>query len=227
MDKELKQIFPESEETHKRVDLLVKVWLKNGDEKCFLIHIEVQGYRDKHFPQRMFTYFYRLKDYFKVPIATLVILTDSNIKWRPNFYLEEFAGTRLKYEYPIFKLADYRDQDFPDMENPWSWVMKAAIPGLKSKWDDETLLKVKTSLYRDFREHGYDIDQTHLFLEFLKNYVRFESKEYFDKFGFEFNSIENVKNEPMGILELVREHQLQEAREEGVEEGIQKGVRKS
>ena len=106
LDKELRELFPESKSNERRADLLVKVWLKDGSEKWVLIHVEVQGQKDDHFAERMFIYYYRIKDRFRRPIASLAILTDTNKNWRPNRYVEETVETKLVYEYPLFKLLD-------------------------------------------------------------------------------------------------------------------------
>ena len=47
-------MHPEAVEGNRRADLLIKVPLKNGQEKWILLHIEVQGYQDKDLPRRMF-----------------------------------------------------------------------------------------------------------------------------------------------------------------------------
>ncbi|MBM3238103.1 hypothetical protein FJZ31_17565 [Candidatus Poribacteria bacterium] len=58
LDDELRQISPESEETKRYVDRLVRVWVLDGEEKWVLVHIEIQGYRDMEFSKRMFIHFY-------------------------------------------------------------------------------------------------------------------------------------------------------------------------
>jgi hypothetical protein len=226
LDKEQKQLFPESEETHRRVDLLVKVWLIDGTEQWILIHVEVQGYRDEDFPRRMYVYYYRLTDRFKVPVSALAVLTDNDLNWRPDRYEVVCMKTRLVYEYPVFKLADYTEKELNDSGNPWSWVMKTALIGLKANWDDDSLLKIKIRLYREFREKGYPIEKTRLFLQFLKYYVRFEKTEYFDKFDHQIQTVDNKKDSPMGILELVKEHLIEEAQQKGIEKGIEQGMTK-
>lgn len=54
LDKELEQLFPESETPNRRADKLVKVYLKDGTEQWILVHVEVQRYEDKVFGKRMF-----------------------------------------------------------------------------------------------------------------------------------------------------------------------------
>src|SRR5699024_8764934 len=81
LDKELEQLFPTDEmKAPKYVDKLVKVYRKDGTEEWLLIHIEIQGYRDKEFTKRVFTYWYRILDRYNKPVTTFVIFTDSNKK---------------------------------------------------------------------------------------------------------------------------------------------------
>jgi len=64
LDKELEQLFPPEEDTYspRFVDKLVKVFGKHGDDQWILVHIEVQGYNDIYFEERMFTYYHRIFD---------------------------------------------------------------------------------------------------------------------------------------------------------------------
>jgi len=51
LDKEVQKLFPQDKDLYhpKYVDKLVKIFMKDGSEQWFLIHIEVQGYEDKTF----------------------------------------------------------------------------------------------------------------------------------------------------------------------------------
>ena len=79
LDKELEQLLSTEEiESPKFVDKLVKVFSRSGWEEWRLIHIEIQGYQDKNFARRMFTYFYRILDKYDKPITAIAIFTDNN-----------------------------------------------------------------------------------------------------------------------------------------------------
>jgi hypothetical protein len=41
LDKELQRIVPRAKQGRRTVDKLVKVWLKSGEERWLLIHVEV------------------------------------------------------------------------------------------------------------------------------------------------------------------------------------------
>jgi hypothetical protein len=137
------------------VDKLVKVWLKNGIEKWFLIHIEVQGYNDPEFSERMFIYYYRIFDKFKKDIVSLAVLIDDNKRYRPSEYRRGFLGCDLRFCHPIVKLIDFDWEELLNSKNPFSFVVMAQ---LKSILENDPLKKKdwKTELARLMFKKGYD-----------------------------------------------------------------------
>ncbi len=71
LDKELQKLIRESITKERRVDKLVKVWLKNGETAVLYIHIEVQAQYDSEFKERMFIYHYRLYDRYGPNVVSL------------------------------------------------------------------------------------------------------------------------------------------------------------
>jgi hypothetical protein len=71
LDKELQQLYPQEDSRGgvKFVDKLVKVPSAGGSNHWLLIHIEVQGYGDGRFAERMFTYFSRIWDCYGVSLC--------------------------------------------------------------------------------------------------------------------------------------------------------------
>ena len=107
LDKEFQQIVRGAETGRRIVDKLVQVCLKNGKEKWILIHIEVQGGREKNFAKRMFIYRNRIFDVYQQEVASLAVLTDRSPSYRPNQYVRERYGTRVTFEFPLVKIIDY------------------------------------------------------------------------------------------------------------------------
>jgi len=112
LDKELDKILPQSKSRKRRVDKLVKVF-QRGEEPLFLmVHIEIQTYREREFAERMFTSHYRIYDRFKVPVASLAILGDPSLKFRPSSYVLEALGKKfLSFEFEICKLLDWKGRE--------------------------------------------------------------------------------------------------------------------
>ena len=110
LDKELKRVTREAAMGERRVDALVKIWHKNGVETWVLVHIEVQSQEEAVFAERMYVYNYRLFDRFHKRVASLAILGDERVSWRPDRFEYALWGCRVSLEFPIVKLVDYRER---------------------------------------------------------------------------------------------------------------------
>src|SRR5215470_14342127 len=81
LDKELQKIVRQSKHGRRYVDKLVKVWLKTGEERWLLIHVEVQAAREGDFAKRMYVYNYRVFDHYDREVISLAILADDDPAW--------------------------------------------------------------------------------------------------------------------------------------------------
>jgi hypothetical protein len=104
LDKELEQIFDESDSNVRHVDKLVKVYTTSGTEEWILIHVEVQGYQDSKFTDRMYRYYYRIHEKYNRWITALAILTDDNPNFLPSEYQRKFLGTEIIYRFNYYKI---------------------------------------------------------------------------------------------------------------------------
>lgn len=83
LDKELQKIAANAAIGRRLADKLVKVYLRDGREVWILIHIEIQGKRERGFARRMFVYHYRVFNLHDHRVVSLAILTDDDPRWRP------------------------------------------------------------------------------------------------------------------------------------------------
>ena len=81
LDQELAKITKNAVTPNRRLDKLVKIFLKTEEEVWLLIHVEIQSYHDNDFELRMWQYFYRIFDLYEKPIASLAILTDKDTEY--------------------------------------------------------------------------------------------------------------------------------------------------
>ncbi len=96
LEQELHKIVADNTKKGKKIsDKLAKVFLKNGEEKRILIHIEVQASAETDFPKRMFTYFYRIFDQYSKEIAAIAIYTGGKIPKNYQQYEYHFFQTIL------------------------------------------------------------------------------------------------------------------------------------
>lgn len=138
LDKELGQLFPPDNDEYapRHVDKLARVFTRSGEEENLLIHLEVQGYRDKGFPERMFQYYYRVWDKFRRPLTALAILTDGNKRFHPKAFVQQRLDTCLSYSFKTYKLLEQDTAVLEQSDNPFAIVLlaaRAALTGEKGK----------------------------------------------------------------------------------------------
>jgi len=213
LDKELNELNPVPHRSaHPRfVDKLVKVYRQDGKEEWLLVHIEVQGYKDKHFRERMFQYYYRILDHHRRPVTAIAIFTGSDRKNMPNQYEYSFLGTQLIYKYNTLRIIDYSDEVLSASDNPFAQVMlvarKALLAGKipERELKDQKLLLVKTLLAKKYRR-----SKVKTIVAFLKSYIVFAKPQTNLIFEQELNQIDKAKS--MGIFEQLAEIQREEGR---------------
>lgn len=151
LDKEMDELFlAEESGAPKFVDKLAKVFTKDGKEEWVLIHIEVQGYDDKDFAKRMFTYFYRILDKYQKQVTAIAIFTDGNKKFHPTSYEYEFLGTKKSFHFNTYKIIEQDEKLLEQDENPFAVVILTVLLAIKKKALDDDLLKIKMKIFRNF-----------------------------------------------------------------------------
>lgn len=221
LDKELDKLFTPSKASARRVDKLIKVWLKNGEPHWFLLHIEVQGYRDLLFAKRMFQSVYRLQDKFQYPITAVVIYTDGNRKYHPSEYRESFMGSSLVYQFNTYELVDHSIEELAASSNIFAVVLEAAKAGIGRKQKDRKATGIKITLVKKLLERGYPPEKVRKVLNFIKHYVRFENNEEKTNFENELDKILQTRKN-MGIEEAI----LDDVKQQGIEIGMRRGLKK-
>ena len=225
LDKELQKITPLSEDSRRYVDKLAKVYLLNGEMRWVLVHIEIQGYSDEKFEERMFIYQYRIFDMYKVKTAALAIFTDENKNFHPKEYHSEIFGTSIQYKFPTYKLMDKTLEDFKDSTNPFAIIMEVAWLGLKkNKMTQKQLFSKKINLYKKLiKQTSYSKKQIRDLLTWIKHYAPFDTEEINLKFDKEINKI-NKNITTMGVEEALLNSYKEEGIEIGIEQGIEQGI---
>lgn len=157
LDNELAKLFPDGAIGPGVLDRLFKVRLRDGADVWVLIHIEVQARHERDFPERVFRYFYRLRDKFDLPLTCLVVLADESPTWRPDRYAYEFEGTRLDFAYPAVKLADFRDRiaELEASDNLFALIVLAHLQSQAARAPDDRL-GWKRRITRNLLARGLD-----------------------------------------------------------------------
>lgn len=159
-----------------------------------LIHLEIQGWNDKHFSKRMFQYYYRVLDRYDKPVTAMAIFTGRDGK------------------------------NIMESDNPFAIVLLVAklvsLKKIKNKHEFDLALLGKKELIvrlleekKIFSERKIDAIRT-----FLDNYVAFNSSEIYRIFIKRVDRIMDKTN-TMNIFEQVAEIKAAEALEKGLKKG--------
>ncbi len=161
LDTELQQIAPKAAHGRRHVDKLVKVWRTNGREAWVLIHVEVQTQRDRAFSRRMYVYHYRIFDRYNRRVASLAVLADDNLGWRPGAYRDELWGCSIRMNFPAVKLLDYTDRvaALEVDSNPFARVVLAHLKALETRRDPAERRAWKFRLVRGLFERGFRAEE--------------------------------------------------------------------
>ncbi len=223
LDKELEKIVRDATLGRRYADKLVKVFLNEGQETWLLIHIEIQGYYDTAFPQRMYVYHYRIFDRYGVEVISLAVLSDDDPAYRPREYRTGRWGCNLLFQFPVVKVLDY-GQDWAQLEaepNPFAIVVMAHLQARAVK-DGEERKRWKLRLVRLLLEKGYErqaVLELFRFIDWLL--VLPESLE--QAFRTELKQVEGERTMP--YITSIERLAIQEGREQGIQQGIQQGKR--
>jgi hypothetical protein len=169
LDKELEQVVRDAELGKRLADKLVKIYRIGGEESWILIHLEIQSQSESDFSERMFTYNYRIYDRYKRSVASLAILGDEQVNWRPNRFGYELFGTKVEFQFPIVKLLDYqqRQSELEASRNPLATVVMAHLAALQTKSDRLERKQQKLSLVRRLYQQGFEREDVLNLLAFV------------------------------------------------------------
>jgi hypothetical protein len=225
LDKELQPIVRQAEQGRRYVDKLVKVWLKNGEERWLLIHVEVQARKEGEFPKRMYVYNHRLFDRYDREVISLAILADDDPAWRPSQYGYGRWGFRTGTEFPIVKLLDYAPQSeaLETDPNPFATVVLAHLKTLETRQAPADRKAWKLRLVKRLYERGMEAEDVRQLFRFI-DWIMDLPEELEQRFGQELIAYQQEKRMP--FITIVERIFTEKGRKEGIEKGLKEGIEK-
>ncbi len=222
LDKELSKIIPASETGRKTVDKLVQVFYKNGEEKWILLHIEIQSQGEKYFAKRIYAYNYRILDRYNKDVISMVILGDTDKKFRPNKFEIKYPGFKLSFEYTIVKLIDFigKEKQLEKSKNPFGIITLSHLHNIISGKDYEKKYIFKVSVVKRLYTQGFnktDILNLYRFIDWVITLPQ-ELDEKCTQEIFEFE--EGLK---MPFITTAERIGLKKGEKSGIRKGIEKG----
>ncbi len=211
----------QAKNTRRYADKLVRVAFLNGTEQWILIHVEVQGQPEKDFAERMFIYYYRIRDLYAQPVISLAVLTDTKPSFRPAHYASDIAGCSIRFEFATVKLLDWRDKldELLHSDNPFGLLVAAQLTAKLIKNSQHRVdnlinyyrLAIKKNLSR---EH---IMRLTVFLEWIVALPETITPYY----NQQLEHLEEEKN--MSYISIIERQGIEKGIEQGVAQGVGKG----
>ena len=223
LDKELQQVARDAAFGLRQADKLVKVWRQGGDEAWVLMHIEVQSQSESSFAERMFTYNYRLFDRYRRLVASLAVLGDESKSWRPSHFGYELWGSSVNFNFPVVKLADYRDQwqRLEDSANPFAVVVMAHLKAQETRQNLTDRSRWKISLIRRLYRAGYRRQDIINLFRFI-DWVMYLPEELDDAVWHTIQEYEEANK--MDYVTSVERIGIRKGMQQGLEQGLQQGL---
>lgn len=222
MNTELHEIQPQLSQKggSRSADVLVKVHLKDGSTELFLLHLELQKVTNKNFPRRVFEYWYRLTDRFRLPVVSLAVFTGLKSQLQPDQYKFSLLGTELDFKYNTYQIFNHTEKELIEMDNPFALVIIAAQQeAIYNNEVQDGLLNTRMKIVRALAvSEKFDYEKIGAFLYFMDQLIPLTDKKLKCIFDQELTTLFGG-NITMGIMEAVREQIL----DEGIEKGEAKG----
>jgi hypothetical protein len=158
LEQELAQVVRDAELGCRRVDKLVRVTRIGGAEEWVLVHVDVQGKYDKAFAERIFVYNYRIYDKYRRPVASLALLADRSLKWKPDCFNYSLLGCEMGIRFPTVKLNQFAprlDQLLADA-NAFALVTAARLLTQQTRGQHVQRHNAKLQLARLLYERNWD-----------------------------------------------------------------------
>jgi hypothetical protein len=201
LDSELPRLSRGLRKGKRIADKLLRVFLKDGTEKWFLIHVEVQSQSDKDLQKRMFTMYYRIIDKYDVDVAALAILAYNQAK-ETSVFKESFWDTELTFKYKTYNLVKEVEKGYIDHENIFSLIVQSVYVDIKYGEDEEKKFEEKMKLLENFFGRKVNHEEYGEILNFITTFIRLKNTVYTEKVN-QYNDTK-LNSKSMGIKEVIR-----------------------
>ena len=221
-DKELQYAVRRAGRGKRTVDVLARVWLKDGPQAWIFLHVEVQNQVDPDFEQRMFICNTMLFARHRQCVISVGILGDTQRDWRPSSFGYGGGGFDARVSFPIAKLLDHEDRwtELERSTNPFAAVVMAHLKTQSTRPDSETRLQWKKRVMRWLIEQGRPADEVADVFRFV-DLVMTLTPALED--GFQEFMSELEEEQKMPFLSSYERKAMAKGRQEGRQEGRQVG----
>ena len=208
------------------VDLLADVPLRSGENAWILLHAEVQGRGgNEDFPLRMHRYRGLLEGRYRRPVIALALLIEPLSKPQSSgVYHWEGYGTRVSYEFPVFRIYEGDEEALKASENPFDWAHLAGLRAWKSRGSEARKLDYLKEMLELLDERGWphaDKAQLLVFMEGVIHLTEDESSREYEEWE---SALEQAKEAGRMYVSIMERKGIEKGRTEGIQLGRTEGI---
>ena len=161
------------------MDLLANVPLRTQEDAWLLLRVEVQGRGgNEDFPLRMHRYRGLLEGRYRRHVSALALLIEPLSEAQScGVYSWEGYGTRVKYEFPVFKLYEGDEEALRASGNPFDWAHLAGLRAWKSRNSEPRKLSYLKEMLKLLDERGWDHADKAQLLVFMEGVIHLTEDE--------------------------------------------------
>jgi hypothetical protein len=157
-------------------DKLVKVALKDGTEKWVFVHIEFENSHSPAIKERMFAYYYRIREKYSKDIVALVVYTGAEVPSKANVYEKKDFETSVVYTFGIYEIIKQNEADLMKNLNPFAIVILANLYVLRTQDNDAERLTLKQKIYDLAKQRKYPKEQATNLILFITELMKLPTK---------------------------------------------------
>jgi predicted transposase YdaD len=209
-----------------RIDILAKLKLKGG-ETIILIHVEPQSYYQMDFPERMFIYYSRIYEKYRLPVLPIAVFSYNKQKETPSLFTVRIRNFEsIRFRYMSIHLIRKNWKEYIQSNNP----VAAALLS-KMGYTKKEKVQVKVEFLRMMARMELDPARMALIYGFFDSYFKLTDKE--DELV--MSSIKNLDPQetdqilrlPNSFYDKGYKKGKEEGKKEGKEEGVKDGERRA
>ena len=233
LDKELRRLArftrrPEGGEPDENrfVDLLADVPLRSGENAWILLHAEVQGRGgNEDFPLRMHRYRGLLEGRYRRPVIALALLIEPLSKAQSSgTYRWEGYGTRVSYEFPVFRIYEGDEEALKESENPFDWAHLAGLRAWKSRGCEARKLDYLKEMLELLDKRGWSHDEKAQLLTFMEGVIHLTEDESSQEYEQWESVLEQAKEAGRMYVSIMERKGIEKGRTEGIQLGEARGI---
>ena len=190
-------------DSRKFVDILAEIPLTSGENAWILLHVEIQGRGGKeNFPLRMHRYRCLLEGRFNRPVAGLAILVQPiPADQTEGIYRWEGYGSRVLYEYPVFRIYEGDEDALRKSDNPFDLAHYAGMQAWKQRSDDVRKLDYMKILLAELNKRGWSHEEKMALLWFIEGVMHIADEQVWEEWEEELENRKEAGDMYVSLME--------------------------